>query len=93
MADSLILAIDTHSIEVRPVEGFKPESIPADTTVLVTYRQTFRDEWAGLEESVPTVFTVGDAMSPRNLLTAIREGHLSARSLEDRTIEKLWNNM
>ena len=93
MADTLILAIDEGSVEVRPIEGVRPETITADTTVLVTYRQTFRDEWTGLEEQVPTVFSVGDALSPRNLLTAIREGHLSARSLEDPAIESLWNNM
>lgn len=93
LADSLVLAINEGSVEVRPVEGVRPETVPADTTVLVTYRQTFRDEWMAFTETGPNVFFVGDAMSPRNLQTAIREGHLCARSLDTPGLEPLWNNM
>ena len=93
LADALILAIHEGAVEVRPIEGVKAERIPADTTVMVTYRQTLRHEWSDLEQSMPRVFTIGDALSPRNLVAAMREGHLCARSVDDPGIEKLWNNM
>lgn len=93
LPDSLILAVKDNSVEVRPVEGIKSETVPADTTVLVTYRETFRNEWIDFAENRPSVFSVGDAMSPRNLQTAIREGHLCARSLNTPGLDRLWNNM
>ena len=93
LPETLVLAIHEGSVEVRPVEGIKPDTLPADTTVLVTYRQTFRDEWSAFAETGSHVFFVGDAMSPRNLQTAIREGHLCARSLDAPGLDSLWNNM
>lgn len=93
LSDSLVLAINQGSVEVRPVEGIKAETVPADTTVLVTYRKTFGREWIEFADAGQKVFFVGDALSPRNLQTAIREGHLCARSLDTPGLDPLWNNM
>ncbi|MCY1459180.1 hypothetical protein D9M71_766320 [compost metagenome] len=67
--------------------------MPADTTVLVSYREPLRELWGDLAEAGPQVYVVGDALSPRDLVWAMREGHLSARSIDDRSIEAMWINM
>ncbi|MCY1516331.1 hypothetical protein D9M68_509520 [compost metagenome] len=67
--------------------------MPANTTVLVSFREPLRELWDELEEKGPRVYLVGDALSPRDLVCAMREGHFSARSIDDRQIEAMWNNM
>lgn len=53
--------------------------VPADTVVLVNFprpRRQLADELEGRVE----VAVVGDANTPRDLVAAIHEGHLCARS-------------
>lgn len=66
--------------------GGKLLEVPADTVVFVSNNKSNRlvaDELAGFD--CPVV-VVGDALSPRYLQTAIREGHLAARSLNGRHV-------
>ncbi|MCO7515432.1 NAD-binding protein [Pseudomonas guariconensis] len=93
LTSSLLLAIHKEGVEVRPIDGIRPEIIPADCTVLVAYRDPLRTLWDELSEVIPQVYVVGDALSPRDLVGAMREGHLCARAIVDRSIEALWHNM
>ena len=93
VTDSILLAIRNGSVEVKPAEGVRSETIPADTTVLIAYRKSLRELWDACFEAGPKVYAVGDAISPRDLLAAIREGHLCARSIDNPELEVRWNNM
>lgn len=88
---AVVLAIHGDTVEVRPLDGIKAEHIPADITVLVTYREPLSEIWKDLTDVLPQVFLVGDALSPRDLVCATREGHLAARTLDSKDFEPLWN--
>jgi hypothetical protein len=79
-------------VEIRPgesvigfLEGEQVATVPADTVVLVTHNASqteVYDALGGRDATGPVqLHIVGDASSPRDLLTAIREGHLTARAL------------
>ena len=53
------------------------EEIPADLVVLVSHNRPAYDVAEGLAGSAFPVEVIGDALSPRYLQTAIREGHLA----------------
>ena len=93
LVSSVIHAVHPQSVDIRPTESAKHESVPADTTVIVAYREPFRDLWQELSECVPQVFVVGDAVSPRDLVCAMREGHFCARTIDDDALGQLWNSM
>lgn len=93
LTNSLVLSIHKGEVAWRPIDGIHPQTVPADTTVLVCYREAFRELWDGCVEANRRVYAIGDAMSPRDLVAAMREGHLCARAIDDLTIEAQWNNM
>lgn len=93
LTNSLVLSVREGEVEWRPIDGVRAETVPADTTVLVLYREAFRELWDACAETGLKVYAVGDALSPRDLVAAMREGHLCARSIDDPTIEARWNNM
>lgn len=66
---------------VRPQYGAKPETFPADTIVWVGIRSGQADLFEELQARGLDAIRIGDAVAARNLQTAIREGHLAARSL------------
>jgi NADPH-dependent 2,4-dienoyl-CoA reductase/sulfur reductase-like enzyme len=79
-------------VEIRPgacvvgfLEGEQVATVPADTVVLVTHNMPMTEVYDGLGGRDATgpvqLHIVGDASSPRDLLMAIREGHLTARAL------------
>ncbi|RKJ95166.1 oxidoreductase [Alicycliphilus denitrificans] len=78
---SALVSIDKGSAEVRPLYGEAAETVPADTVVLVGYRQSQNEIWHTLQGRVPQLHIVGDALSARDIQPAIREGHLAARSI------------
>lgn len=55
--------------------------MPADTVVLVGYRQSQNEIWEALRGRVDQLHLVGDALSARDIQPAIREGHLAGRSI------------
>ena len=93
VTNSVITAIREGAVDVQPADGIRAEAVPADTTVLVTYREAFRELWEPCLEAGTRVYAIGDALSPRSLVEAMREGHLCARSLDQPGLESRWNNM
>ncbi|MFT3972119.1 MAG: FAD-dependent oxidoreductase [Amaricoccus sp.] len=90
---SLITTIRKGEVEFRPLDGIHPETVPADTVVLVTFREAFRELWDDCEAAGVEVYAIGDALSARDLVVAIREGHLCARSIDNPDLMARWNNM
>ncbi len=72
--------------EIAYLDGGATLSIAADTVVLISANQSnneLHSELSALstEQRVRTVRIIGDALAPRDLLVAIREGHMAARSI------------
>lgn len=55
--------------------------VSADTVVLISYNRPNRELAGELEDYPGEVMLVGDALSPRYLMLAIREGHMAGRSI------------
>lgn len=82
---SAVVSIEKGSARIRPIFGTAAEAIPADTVVLIGYRQSQSEIWQALRGRVPQLHIVGDALSARDIQPAIREGHLAARFIESLT--------
>lgn len=83
-----LVLIDADACEVGYIDGEHIWREPADTVVLVTYNEPqtelYRALGGGLRRKPPYVLhLIGDAQAPRDLLIAIREGHLAGRLPED----------
>jgi thioredoxin reductase len=70
------------------LDGEQTWTAPADTVVLVTYNQAqselYRQLGGGTRAKPPyDLHLVGDANAPRDLLMAIREGHMAGRIREN----------
>ena len=76
-----IVAINQGESEVRHRYGGDGMSISANTVVFVPNNRSNNPLTEELEGFEGRVIVVGDALSPRYLQTAIREGHLAARNL------------
>ncbi|WP_277184901.1 FAD-dependent oxidoreductase [Caballeronia sp. BR00000012568055] len=81
VTQAALVSIDKGSAEVRPLFGTTAESVPADTVVLVGYRQSQNEIWDALRGRVDQLHLVGDARSARDIQPAIREGHLAGRAI------------
>jgi hypothetical protein len=73
--------IVTGRFQVADRYGGEPMDIAADTVVFVSHNASNRELLDTLADYSGSVIDVGDALSPRYLQTAIREGHMAARSL------------
>ncbi|WP_313808899.1 FAD-dependent oxidoreductase [Sphingobium sp.] len=79
---SRLVAIQPDKVEVAPIYAPQQvEEIAAGLVVLVTQNQSNRELHEELQSRGITAPLVGDALSPRFLRIAIREGHLAARGL------------
>ena len=76
-----LLAVEEKSAHVGLRYGGAPRHVEADTIVWVGHNSANRELRDALADAPFSVSVVGDARSPRFLQTAIREGHLAARSL------------
>jgi hypothetical protein len=81
-----LVSVAPDSCELGYLEGDQTWREPADTVVMVTYNEPqtdlYRELGGGDRRPKPySLQLVGDANAPRDLLMAIREGHLAARSL------------
>jgi 2,4-dienoyl-CoA reductase-like NADH-dependent reductase (Old Yellow Enzyme family)/thioredoxin reductase len=79
--------IGKRSCEIGYLEGGATWAVSADTVVLVTYNEAadtiFRELGGGTRAKRDfSLKVVGDACSPRDLLVAIREGHMAGRFIE-----------
>jgi NADPH-dependent glutamate synthase beta subunit-like oxidoreductase len=75
------------------LDGVRSEFVPTDTTVLVSFRTPMNELYMNLVDVIPEIYVVGDALSPRDLVSAMREGHLAARSVDNKELNVMWNNM
>jgi hypothetical protein len=82
------LMLRTHLVEIRPrecvlrpLQSERTEIMPADLVVLVLARESLAGLHDELRGAVPQLALIGDALAPRDLQAAMREGHLAARAL------------
>ena len=66
---------------LKSLQGHREEVVPADIVVIVEARQPLNELAEDLKGKIEEVRIVGDALTPRDLQAAVREGHLAARSL------------
>lgn len=83
-----LVSIGADDCEVGYIDGEQVWREPADTVVLVTYNEPqtelYRALGGGLRRKPAyALHLIGDAQAPRDLLIAIREGHLAGRIRED----------
>jgi 2,4-dienoyl-CoA reductase-like NADH-dependent reductase (Old Yellow Enzyme family)/thioredoxin reductase len=78
-----LVEVQTNQCIVRPLQagGDRKVTISADTVVLVTQNEPLRELYDELRDEIPSIFLVGDALSPRDVQYAIADGHRAARSL------------
>jgi 2,4-dienoyl-CoA reductase-like NADH-dependent reductase (Old Yellow Enzyme family) len=75
-----LIQIEAETCTIRPVGGGRALVVPADIVVLVTANAPIRNLYDELRDSFETIL-IGDALSPRDMLAAIHEGHRAARRL------------
>jgi uncharacterized protein with NAD-binding domain and iron-sulfur cluster len=81
ITQSALASISQGHAGIRPLFGQAVETIPADTVVLVGFRQSQSELLEALQGRVAQLHIVGDALSARDIQPAIREGHLAARAI------------
>jgi thioredoxin reductase len=64
---------------VRPLQGTKSRTVPADLVVLVQPGEPLRELHNELQDETPGLAIIGDALSPRDVQFAISEGHMAGR--------------
>jgi hypothetical protein len=55
--------------------------VPADVVAVVTSQVPVRDLFDELRDKVAAVHLIGNALSPRDLLAAMHDGHRCARAI------------
>ena len=76
-----LVAVERNHCLIRPIHGRTARRVPADTVVMVAGKRSLNELARELAGRVATVKLVGDALSPRDLQCAIREGHLAGRQI------------
>ncbi|MBF6621153.1 MAG: NADH:flavin oxidoreductase, partial [Patulibacter sp.] len=80
-----LVEIGASSCVVRPLQGERTRTVPADVVVLVTQNQPNRELYDELMEAGESdVLLVGDGASPRDFQVAMAEGHRVARAIPSR---------
>jgi pyruvate/2-oxoglutarate dehydrogenase complex dihydrolipoamide dehydrogenase (E3) component len=78
MTDSRIIKILDDGVIVMD-KHFREQKIEADAVVLAWGRAPKRDLAEGLQGKVPKLYTIGDCVSPREIVDAVKEGAYVAR--------------
>jgi len=76
-----LLAVGDGKVKLKHRFGDSAFTVEADTTVFISHNEPNRELLDALADGPLPVIAAGDVRSPRYLQTAIREGHLAARSL------------
>jgi NADPH-dependent 2,4-dienoyl-CoA reductase/sulfur reductase-like enzyme len=76
-----LVRIDRDACAIRPLAGGREQVVTADLVVLVTANAPTRNLFDELRDSPCETVLVGDALSPRDMLSAIHEGHRAARGI------------
>jgi 2,4-dienoyl-CoA reductase (NADPH2) len=82
LTNTQTLEIDPSGVRVSLPSG-ETRHIQADTVVLATGAKANRSLLDELEDEVPEIYVIGDALKPRNIMTAIYQGATVARALEN----------
>jgi 2,4-dienoyl-CoA reductase-like NADH-dependent reductase (Old Yellow Enzyme family) len=80
LARHRIVAIAPGSVTVQPFQSDKPSVVAADTVILITPNAPLRSLYDALRQSHRHIALIGDALSPRDLQSAIAEGHRTMRA-------------
>lgn len=81
MVNSHLVEIGKDHCQVRGIGVTKAERIAADVTVVVTSQVPVRDLYDELREKIPAAVLAGDALSPRDLMAAMHDGHRAGRTI------------
>ena len=81
LINQLLVEIRHDTCAIRSRTGKHVKVVPADTVVLVTPNEPNRELFDELGPSMKGVVLIGDALSPRDMMMAIREGHRAARAI------------
>jgi 2,4-dienoyl-CoA reductase (NADPH2) len=76
------LGIDLRGVTVLLPSG-ETRHLEGDTVLLATGSKGDRTLLDGLEDEVPEIHLIGDALKPRNIMTAIYQGAMVGRSMDD----------
>ncbi len=76
-----LIAITPGNVTIRARGIEKTERLPADRVTVVTSQVPIRQLFDELRDSIKEIRLVGDALSPRDLLAAMHDGHRAARAL------------
>lgn len=76
-----LLSIEPGAAYIRPLGAERLDQIQADIVVMVTNQVPVRSLFDELRHKVADVRLVGDALSPRDLLAAMADGHRFARTI------------
>jgi len=84
---SRLIEIGKNECQIGSLDGEQTSRVPADTVVLVTFNEAQAGIYYELGGGTRakrdySLHIVGDAHSPRDLLVAIREGHMAGRFLD-----------
>ena len=66
---------------LKPLQGNREAVVPADIVVMVEARQPLNEIAGDLKGKIEEIIIVDDALTPRDIQAAVREGHLAARRL------------
>ena len=70
-----VIGITGEGVRIR--KGEEEELLPADTVILATGSKSVNNLSGEVGDLVPEVYTIGDAVQPRNALEAVKEGFLT----------------
>ncbi len=85
----IALRIEGTCLTLREVYGRGESTREADTFVLAMGRTAVTDLWSQLRTDGQDVAPVGDCVAPRDISTAVYEGHAAARAI-DRPLPEPW---
>jgi NADPH-dependent 2,4-dienoyl-CoA reductase/sulfur reductase-like enzyme len=81
MVNHNLLAIEPGFASIRALGVERLDRVPADVVAVVTNQVPVRNLYDELRHKVADVRLVGDALSPRDLLAAMADGHRFARTI------------
>lgn len=81
MMQSRVVAFEGGQARIQSIHGGPEHFRPSEVVVFVSTNRPSQDLYFALQGQVKKVSLVGDAHAPRFLQTAIREGHLAARTI------------
>jgi NADPH-dependent 2,4-dienoyl-CoA reductase/sulfur reductase-like enzyme len=76
-----LVAIGPGFVSLRPLGALSVVQVPADVVAVVTSQVPIRGLFDELRGKLPLVQLVGNALSPRDLLAAMHDGHRCARAI------------